>query len=63
MILIAVFNIILSVALVIMVGFIGVAISTMVSVIMWNAICLFYVKKKLGFWMIGYPSLNLSYNT
>lgn len=47
----ALVNIVLSVALVHVMGVIGVAWATAISAILWNVWSLFEVKKRVGFWM------------
>ncbi len=49
----AIVNIILSVILVNLMGIEGVAISTAISIAIWNVAALVYVRKKLGFWTIS----------
>jgi|GEM_PF-2695851 len=49
----AISNVILSILLVEPFGMVGVAIATMVSMIAYNLISLYYVRQRLGFWMLG----------
>lgn len=46
-------NIVLSVVLVSILGMLGVAIATALSVIVWNLVALSAVRKCAGFWMLG----------
>jgi len=46
-------NLLLSVILVQFYGITGVAIATISGIVFYNMSCVYFVKKKLGFWMIG----------
>ncbi len=46
-------NIVLSVSLVSILGMIGVALSTALSVVSWNLVALYAVRRYSGFWMLG----------
>lgn len=49
----ALVNVALSLVLVATMGMVGVAISTAVSIALWNILALLFVRKYMGFWMIG----------
>ena len=56
--LVAIVNLVLNYFLIPVYGINGAALSTMLSVILWNAIMIFVVKNSLGFWAFYIPKFN-----